>query len=409
MALTPLDIHHKEFKTARFGGYNEEEVDSFLDQVADEFERLHQEGNELRIQMDQLRKRLSEFEEMQTSLQSALLAATKSAEAVVEQARQEAEAMLFKAREEADSLVRSAQEQARQMTMRAENERQKLERSFSKLKDIKRRYLQSIRDIADSHLAQVAELEAKEAAEARADELPLEMEATTAQSNAQPQPMLDERDMPTITVEPELPPARAPAYSPQPPPFVEQAPTAPKHKATPTPVGEAPAPKVRKPRAQSQQPSPASPQVQEAAVPVAPAPETLAAQAPAPAPPAPEIPHPPNVEQVAAPPLEAPAQRPVQRVEEAPAAPQTRVEEPAPVRAPDAEAVSAQAQPASSAGGNIADKVLAPPTGNLVEEVLSTGDEDDIFGQLDEDDQEQARDKGRKGRKDKKEKHFFWE
>ena len=57
MALTPLDIHHKEFRTARFGGYNEEEVDSFLDQVADEFEKLTQDNVELGQQVEADRRR----------------------------------------------------------------------------------------------------------------------------------------------------------------------------------------------------------------------------------------------------------------------------------------------------------------------------------------------------------------
>ena len=43
MKLTPLDIHHKEFGHA-LRGYNEVEVDQFLDQVADELERLFKEN-----------------------------------------------------------------------------------------------------------------------------------------------------------------------------------------------------------------------------------------------------------------------------------------------------------------------------------------------------------------------------
>ncbi|MCE5191758.1 MAG: DivIVA domain-containing protein, partial [Actinomycetia bacterium] len=42
MKLTPLDIHHKEFGRS-LRGYNEAEVDEFLDQVADELERLFKE------------------------------------------------------------------------------------------------------------------------------------------------------------------------------------------------------------------------------------------------------------------------------------------------------------------------------------------------------------------------------
>src|SRR5450759_62436 len=155
MALTPIDIHHKEFKTARFGGYNEEDVDSFLDLVADEFERLLQESNDSKQQMEHMKKRLAEFEEMQTSLQSALLAASKSAEGVKAPARRGSEALLSKAQEESDSLMRSAQEQARQTILAAQNDRQKTERAITKLAEVKKRYLESIKQLADAHLKDV--------------------------------------------------------------------------------------------------------------------------------------------------------------------------------------------------------------------------------------------------------------
>lgn len=166
MALTPADIHQKEFKTARFGGYNEEEVDLFLDQIADELEKMIQENARVEQEMEHLKKRLSEFEEMQTSLQSALLAATRSAEAIQQQAKQEAAALVAKAREEASLTVkkakeeaeiqlRTADEQARQMVSQAQAECQKLERTLSRLGEVKGRYIMSIKKIAEEHLAQV--------------------------------------------------------------------------------------------------------------------------------------------------------------------------------------------------------------------------------------------------------------
>ena len=42
MALTPLDIHNKEFKRV-FRGYDEDEVNEFLDLVIKEFEILIRE------------------------------------------------------------------------------------------------------------------------------------------------------------------------------------------------------------------------------------------------------------------------------------------------------------------------------------------------------------------------------
>ena len=40
--LTPVDIHNKEFGRS-FRGYNEDEIDDFLDQVVNDYEKLYRE------------------------------------------------------------------------------------------------------------------------------------------------------------------------------------------------------------------------------------------------------------------------------------------------------------------------------------------------------------------------------
>ena len=54
MKLTPLDIRHKEFKRG-MRGYADVEVDEFLDQVADEYERLFKENIDLQDRVEALR------------------------------------------------------------------------------------------------------------------------------------------------------------------------------------------------------------------------------------------------------------------------------------------------------------------------------------------------------------------
>ncbi len=271
MALTPLDIHHKEFRNHRLGGYYEEEVDSFLDQIADEFEKLIQDNAEVRQQMEMMKQRLSEFEEMQTSLQSALLAATKSAEVVKDQARQESEALLSKAQEEADALVKSAQEQARQMVLRAQSEQQKLERSFARLKEIKKRYLQSLKQIAEGHLREVESLESPEDNDLLVDEASFAGEETRLDAVVPP-PLVEEARVqkPPAAVqpaakppaEPAAPPAEPPRAAPEPkmetlPPAEPKLPVPePKVEAAPAAKPPAPAPA---PRAVEVEPAPVEP------------------------------------------------------------------------------------------------------------------------------------------------------
>src|SRR5690242_20591390 len=52
MPLTPADVHNVAFKKPPIGkrGYDEEEVDAFLDEVERELARLVEENNELRAQ-----------------------------------------------------------------------------------------------------------------------------------------------------------------------------------------------------------------------------------------------------------------------------------------------------------------------------------------------------------------------
>ncbi len=47
MPLTPLDIHNKEFSRG-FRGYDEDEVNEFLDQVIKDYEMVLREKNSLK-------------------------------------------------------------------------------------------------------------------------------------------------------------------------------------------------------------------------------------------------------------------------------------------------------------------------------------------------------------------------
>src|ERR1700684_924925 len=52
MPLTPADVRNKQFSTTRLRrGYDEEEVDAYLDEVEVELDRLIQENEELRAKL----------------------------------------------------------------------------------------------------------------------------------------------------------------------------------------------------------------------------------------------------------------------------------------------------------------------------------------------------------------------
>lgn len=55
--LTPLDIENKRFSKT-FKGYDVDEVDDFLDQLTEDYEKLYRENADLKNKIETTRKRL---------------------------------------------------------------------------------------------------------------------------------------------------------------------------------------------------------------------------------------------------------------------------------------------------------------------------------------------------------------
>ena len=107
MKLTALDIHHKEFRHS-LRGYSEEEVDGFLDQVADEFDRLFKENIDLAERLEQANERVRGYQSMEATLNNTLVSAQRSAEEIQNKAGIEADAMLRDAELKAKEIIHNA-------------------------------------------------------------------------------------------------------------------------------------------------------------------------------------------------------------------------------------------------------------------------------------------------------------
>jgi DivIVA domain-containing protein len=171
MPLTPADVHNVAFKKPPIGkrGYDEEEVDAFLDEVERELARLIEENNELRAQVERGGRgpapagpgadpRLAaEFNELKAQLdrtQRDKIAAEQAARAmqaeleqvraqsgsaaggdgeqqalrVLMMAQRTADDHLSDARREADQLLSEARSQAEELTREARAKADALER-----------------------------------------------------------------------------------------------------------------------------------------------------------------------------------------------------------------------------------------------------------------------------------------
>jgi cell division initiation protein len=104
MELTALEIRHKEFKRG-VRGYVDHEVDEFLDDVTDEFERLTAQNTALTHRCADQEAELDRYRALEETLQRTLVSAQCSAKEVVADANQEARRLVSQAEREARAIV----------------------------------------------------------------------------------------------------------------------------------------------------------------------------------------------------------------------------------------------------------------------------------------------------------------
>ena len=114
MPIRPIDVRRKEFKSG-FRGYDANQVDDFLDAVADEFERSYTENQRMREEVSSLRDRLQQFEDLEGSIRAALVHAEQASNDLRRAATEEAEGIKQSAQREAEFTIREAQSRSHQM------------------------------------------------------------------------------------------------------------------------------------------------------------------------------------------------------------------------------------------------------------------------------------------------------
>ena len=109
MTLTTRDIQEKQFHDA-FRGYSHEEVDLFIDEVAESFEQLQREKHALNARIEQLQEQLqnAQTQAPDDMLKRLLVTAQETADKAIQNARAKAQAMM----EEAENRAKLIREQA---------------------------------------------------------------------------------------------------------------------------------------------------------------------------------------------------------------------------------------------------------------------------------------------------------
>ena len=173
MAIRPVDIRRKEFKSG-LRGYDANQVDDFLDEVADEFERTFAENQRMLEEMTSLRERLQQFEELEASIQEALV-----------QAQQVARDLRRNAGKEAELIVREAKEQSHRILADSSGRVERVQESYEVLRKAKQDFSNDFRHLLKSYLAVMDNADVASAKEIEAslrERLDLESVATARQA-----------------------------------------------------------------------------------------------------------------------------------------------------------------------------------------------------------------------------------
>jgi len=139
--ITPIDIQQQHFKSKMFGGYSQEEVDHFLEQVAEELEILTVDGQQLRDELSRTRLALEDLQNREATLKETLITTQRMTDDLKANARREAEL-----------IIANAQLRAEQLLQQNEDRRVKMVAEIQALRREKVAFETNLRMAIESHL-----------------------------------------------------------------------------------------------------------------------------------------------------------------------------------------------------------------------------------------------------------------
>lgn len=105
--ITPNDIATKDFKKVAVG-YSPEEVDTFLDDLYEDYERLYAETKKEKVQVEEASSQTEQITNLQKTLERTLTLAEAAAEETKAAAKAESEAIIQNAKLQAEEILQSA-------------------------------------------------------------------------------------------------------------------------------------------------------------------------------------------------------------------------------------------------------------------------------------------------------------
>ncbi|MDF1577111.1 MAG: DivIVA domain-containing protein [Desulfurivibrionaceae bacterium] len=176
MTISPQDIQAKQFHT-RMRGFDMDEVDKFLEKIAEEFLVVTLENKQLLDKIATMEKELANYRNKEQAFQSAILAAQRISDEMQAKSRREADEIVTTAREtageleervqrEVDEILETSRREASELKENAESEAQRilenskrehreLTANINRLIEIKDRILADLRQLLNNYLEHI--------------------------------------------------------------------------------------------------------------------------------------------------------------------------------------------------------------------------------------------------------------
>lgn len=182
--ITAMEINTKRFEQAK-AGYKPEEVDEFLNSLADQVSTMIKEKEDTEKKIEVLVESIRRYKADEEALKDAMIGAQKQARAVMEDAKQKADAIVSEAQQKAEQIISAANVKADEIigstAVRAQKEQENLEKMQNAVTEFKSNLLAMYK----SHLELITSLPEgdpeEEPEQVQAEEtapVPEDMEAT---------------------------------------------------------------------------------------------------------------------------------------------------------------------------------------------------------------------------------------
>jgi cell division initiation protein len=133
MKISPAEIRQQEF-TKKMRGYDPDEVQNFLESLAEEFDKLNVENESLKTEVQSLSEQVNEFKKIEKNLQDTLLNAQENSAKSMEATKKQTSLMIREAELKASQIIEKARESTNDIRNAVVNLREEKDLLIAKLK-----------------------------------------------------------------------------------------------------------------------------------------------------------------------------------------------------------------------------------------------------------------------------------